>query len=490
MEKATIAQNGDISSTELTLSIIRGNAEKNQYQFNDSFKIGRDESCEIQFDDEIISRIHAEVTFENGQWSIKDLSSTNGTYINGQKIDKVQITSDLQIEFGVKGPLIAFELSMPISSSDKSPSVTRFVERYFENKEENTEVGQNTRIIRQAFERLQKKRISKYYIIIGVILFLFILVGGYSIYQHLKVNQQKELAEEIFYNMKSLELQLANLLQKITQTGDNQSLNKINEYNVSRIDMEKNYNKFVKELGIYEDKDETEKLILKMARLFGECELNIPEDFVSEIKKYIKNWQSTPRFSKAIQRAKEKGYPDLIVEKMLEKHLPPQFFYLALQESDFNHKIVGPQTKYGYAKGIWQFIPQTALQYGLETGPLVELNRYDPRDERFDMEKATDAASNYISYIYNTEAQASGLLVFASYNWGEHNVKKLIKKLPANPRERNFWKLMENNRNKIPNETYKYVFYIFSAAVIGEDPGLFGFNFKNPLGKIVERMTY
>jgi len=490
MQKLTTAQNGISIPTELTVNIVKGNAEKDQYKFDDSFKIGRDDSCEIQFDEEIISRIHAEVILENGQWRLKDLKSTNGTYLNGQKIDRVQITSNMQLEFGLMGPKIEFKLPEAVSVSDSSPSVTRFVERYFNNKDEGTEVGQNTQIVRQAFERLQKKRISKYYIIIGVILFLFVLVGGYSIYQHLKVNQQKELAQEIFYNMKSLELQLAKLQETIIQSGDEKSKNQINEYNLSKTDMEENYNKFVEELGVYEDKDETEKLILKIARLFGECEVNVPEDFISEIKKYIKNWQSTPRYSKAIKRAKENEYPDLIVKRMLEKHLPPQFFYLALQESNFNHKIVGPQTKYGYAKGIWQFIPQTALQYGLETGPLVEINKYDPRDERFDMEKATVAASSYLSDIYNTEAQASGLLVFASYNWGEHNVKKLIAKLPANPRERNFWKLMENYKNKIPKETYNYVFYIFSAAVIGENPGLFGFDFKNPLKKIVENITY
>jgi pSer/pThr/pTyr-binding forkhead associated (FHA) protein len=490
MEKLTTAQNGKTLPTELTLTIVRGKTEKDQYHFIDSFKIGRDETCAIQFDEEIVSRVHAEVKLENGQWWLEDLNSTNGTFLNGQKINRIQITSDLQIELGIDGPQINFKLSLPDNLPDKSPSVTHFVEHYFDDKKEETEVGQHTRMVRDAFERLQKKRSSKYYIIIGVVVLLFIFAGAYSIYQHMKVSEQKELAEEIFYNMKSLELQLAQLQQAIGQSNDSRTLDRIKEYNTSRTNMEANYDNFVEKLGIYEDKDETERLILKMARLFGECELNVPPDFVSEVKKYIRNWQSTPRYAKAIQRAKEGRYVNLIVEKMLAKHLPPQFFYLALQESDFNHRIVGPRTKYGYAKGIWQFIPQTALQYGLETGPLVELNQYDPRDERFDMEKATTAASSYISDIYNTEAQASGLLVIASYNWGEHNVRNLIAKLPANPRERNLWKLMEQFKNRIPSETYKYVFYIFSAAVIGENPALFGFDFKNPLKKIVEEKTY
>ena len=67
----------------------------------------------------------------------------------------------------------------------------------------------------------------------------------------------------------------------------------------------------------------------------------------------------------------------------------------------------------------------------------------------------------------------------ASYNWGQTRVRKLIRQLPENPRERNFWELLK--RFKIPRETYDYVFYIFSAAVIGENPSLFGFSFPNPL---------
>jgi len=110
---------------------------------------------------------------------------------------------------------------------------------------------------------------------------------------------------------------------------------------------------------------------------------------------------------------------------------------------------------------------------------LLEVGRYDPKDERFDFRKATMAAASYLRDIYTTEAQASGLLVMASYNWGEHRVRKLIQKMPENPRQRNFWELIK--KHKIPEETYKYVYYIFSAAVIGENPRLFGFDFDNPL---------
>ena len=121
------------------------------------------------------------------------------------------------------------------------------------------------------------------------------------------------------------------------------------------------------------------------------------------------------------------------------------------------------------------------MKFGLQLGPLYELGRPDPGDERHNFEKSTEAAARYLRYIYLTDAQASGLLVMASYNWGEGKVIPLIQSLPDNPRDRNFWRLLTVYRDKIPQETYDYVFYIVAAAVIGENPQLFGFDFKNPL---------
>ena len=69
----------------------------------------------------------------------------------------------------------------------------------------------------------------------------------------------------------------------------------------------------------------------------------------------------------------------------------------------------------------------------------------------------------------------------ASYNWGETRVRDLIRKMPENPRERNFWQVLAKHPDKVPPETYKYVMNIVSAAAIGEDPELLGFNVKNPL---------
>jgi len=243
--------------------------------------------------------------------------------------------------------------------------------------------------------------------------------------------------------------------------------------------MERSYDSFVKELGLYKKMSEEERIMVQMARLLGECEVNVPDGFVKEVRNYVKKWKSSDRLKEAVTRAKSNHYIPIIIGALTENNLPPHFFYVALQESGFDAQAVGPKTKHGHAKGIWQFIPNTAKQYDLKIGPLYKDPVYDPRDERFHFEKATKAAARYLRDINNTEAQASGLLVIAAYNWGETRIREIIKKMPENPRERNFWCLLA--KQNIPQETYDYVFYIFSAAVICENPRLFGFDFDCPL---------
>jgi soluble lytic murein transglycosylase-like protein len=190
----------------------------------------------------------------------------------------------------------------------------------------------------------------------------------------------------------------------------------------------------------------------------------------------------------------------MIVKTLRAHGLPPELFYLALQESRFDPAAVGPRTRWGIAKGMWQFIPKTARRYGLELGPRVDQRVTDPQDERHDVKKSTQAAADYLQTIYSTRAQASGLLVVASYNWGEHRVvekmerlpgpqhipESAVKDIPADPSERTYWQFLTTYENRMPEETKDYVLKIFAAAVIGQDPRLFGFSFDNPLKEHLE----
>jgi len=473
------------ATPSITVEIEKGKAEKTEFSFTRPFRLGHDKSCELRIDDPAVSRFHAEIWFLRDEWWILDLESANGTFVDGRKVERSRLARKTTVQLGRNGPVLTLtteELSRA-EAAEKDRTVTEYIQHYFTDSD--GDVGEHTMMVRRAFEKVQKKQKRKFGVIIAVVACLFLLAGSYAVFQHREASKQKLLAENIFYAMKSSELEFAGFLKTARVRKDAYTAARLANYKAKRQEMEQSYDQFVETLEIYGKKiSPEERIILHLARTFGECEINMPGGFVEEVKNYIEKWQSTERLGEAIVRAKRKGYIKKIADTMLAHDLPPQFFYLALQESNFNVNAVGPKTRFGIAKGMWQFIPSTAAYYGLRSGPLVNLPRPDPRDERHYFGKSTMAAARYIRDIYDTEAQASGLLVIASYNWGERRVIELIRKMPENPRERNFWRLLTDYGQEIPRETYDYVYRIFSAAVIGENPKLFGFDFDNPLAYI------
>ncbi len=476
----------------ITVTVQEAERKSITYTFKKFFAIGREDSCEVQVMTMGVSRRHAEVYFEKGRWWIKDLNSANGIYVNGEKIKKSPLGKSTRVELGAEDAILIFSVAGFSSDAativEKEPSVTQYIERYFKKTPDKKE-GHHTQMIRGAFLEVQKKQKKKYLIIIGAVVLVAIMITIYSVLQHQQVQRQKALAAQLFYAMKSLELELTRLDNQAEQNGNQAALAEITKSKVKRDELVRSYNQLLDELHFYESSkwSEQDRIILQVARSFGECELFMPEEFLKEVHRYITKWKTTDRLEKALYRAVTNNYHETITRIMLEHHLTPQFFYLALQESSFNERTVGPKTRFGIAKGIWQFIPATAARYGLKNGPLAGIRRYDPKDERFNLNKATYAAARYIRDIYETEAQASGLLVIASYNWGERKVRELLAKMPQNPQERNFWELLKLYRREIPRETYNYVFYIVAAAAIGENPGLFGFSFENPLMPFLEQ---
>jgi serine/threonine protein kinase len=287
-------------------------------------------------------------------------------------------------------------------------------------------------------------------------------------------------AESLFYEMKAQDVIIARIQEELMRTGSTVSPENLKVFQDRRRQLEQFYEEVVSS-SYGRGLSERERLILRVTRLLGESDAAAPRDYVSEVNRYIERWRSTPRFEQAVKRALDNGYTTTIAAAFIAQQLPPQYFYLALQESSFIPTAVGPPTRSGIAKGMWQIIPEIASRYGLRTGPFSQDTRVDPQDERMDWEKSTHAAARYIKDIYATEAQASGLLVMASYNWGDRHVLNRLTTMPQNPRERNFWTLLAQYPGDVPREVYDYVFFIVSAAVIGENPRLFGFEFDNPL---------
>jgi len=502
-----------------------------------NFTIGRDDRCDVQVDSTRVSRIHTRIVFEEGRWWVVDDGSTNGTYLNGERIDRAPLAAEAELQLGETGPVLRLIVPDTPAAADPSPtarsngaatraerteggsasdppstptpngsppaggSVTRYVQRYF--NDDDRPAGAHTQMLRQAYQRVQQRDRRRYVWGLAAVGVLCLVFAGYAVMQHLQNERLAQAAEEVFLGMKEQTTLITQLKRRIEQSGNAPLQEQLAALEAQREKQQARYAGYVEELGLYRKLSAEEREIYQVARIFGESEFSIPAGFVREVRQTINNfWKGPARTDlvASIHRAERLGYTPFIVRTMQEHGLPPELFYLALQESRFNPEAVGPETRWGIAKGMWQFIPSTAQRYGLQTGPRADTRAVDPMDERHDVEKSTRAAARYLQTIYSTTAQASGLLVVASYNWGEHRIISKMERLPGpqgipsealqgipeDPDERNYWRFLREYRDRMPEETKDYVLKIFSAAVIGHNPQVFGFDFENPLQKYME----
>jgi hypothetical protein len=542
----------------LRVRVERAGTEPFERTFTDCFLIGRGVDCQVRLDTDVVSRTHAEVTLENGRWWLTDLGSRNGTWVQGSRIEKTALDGPTRVELSRGGPILRFEVedldfdativpsSRPDSDDELVPrrarpspprasrgdasfkgradSLEAYVRHYVDDSEP---AGDHTMMIRRALATAQTKQRRKHTRVLAAVAAATVLLAGFAAVQYLRLRtgsalqrklalkqrilaqraqRHQDAAAQLFDEMKRLDVKVAQLNTVIEASGQRGLAVQLSALAEGRRRMMARYDGYVRDSGLYRKLKPQERVIYKLARVFGESEFGMPSGFVDGVQQMIREYWLSPmgrgRFVRSVQEAESNGYTPYIVRTMHQNGLPAQLFYLAMQESNFNTRAVGPPTRWGRAKGMWQFIPRTALQYGLDPGPYADKSMVDPRDERHDFRKSTDAAARYLQYIYGTLAQASGLLAVASYNWGEDRVSPRLDSLavgpqaiplealdgiPEDPGSRSYWRFLNEYRDRMPDETKDYVLKIFAAAVIGEDPRAFGFDLDNPLERYFEQ---
>lgn len=150
------------------------------------------------------------------------------------------------------------------------------------------------------------------------------------------------------------------------------------------------------------------------------------------IKSFLKNRRKS--FSRLM--ALSEYYFPIFEDAFAKQNVPLEIKYLAVVESALNPKAV---SKMG-ATGLWQFMYGTGKQYDLKIDSYI--------DERSDPLKATAAASEYMTKMYNVFGDWE--LVLASYNSGPGNVTKAIRRSGGKTK---YWDI----RNYLPKETQGYV---------------------------------
>ncbi|MEQ1740133.1 MAG: transglycosylase SLT domain-containing protein, partial [Methyloglobulus sp.] len=155
----------------------------------------------------------------------------------------------------------------------------------------------------------------------------------------------------------------------------------------------------------------------------------------------------------ALYQASERARPYIyhIVDSLGKHNLPLDLALLPIVESAFQATALSNKE----AAGIWQFIPSTGREYGLQQNASY--------DGRFDITASTHAAIRFLSGL-NAHYKGDWLLALAAYNSGQGTVDAAISRNQAEGLDTDFWSL------DLPAETQDYVPRLLALSAIFENP--------------------
>ncbi|MCA1575830.1 MAG: protein kinase [Acidobacteria bacterium] len=210
----------------------------------------------------------------------------------------------------------------------------------------------------------------------------------------------------------------------------------------------------------------------RISGMMGDRPVKLDDGAVRLIKTYVDRYVSNmdapasndSGSTKAIY-ARARPYVPLIARSFAARKVPVIVgIYLPVIESSYRPCY---ESSFG-ANGLYQFMPSSARQYGLS------------RQEMCDVEKMTPAAAHYIAdHMAELGEDAQSMtLVLLSYNRGAQWVRDSLRRLRGTENyARNFWTLLAHRDALDPsfrNETAGYVPSFIAAAIIGENPEVFG----------------
>ncbi|MFA5180726.1 MAG: lytic transglycosylase domain-containing protein [Syntrophales bacterium] len=165
---------------------------------------------------------------------------------------------------------------------------------------------------------------------------------------------------------------------------------------------------------------------------------------------FVSSVYNQPQVILWIKRAHR--YFPYVEKRLRERKLPDDLKYIAVVESALKTYV----TSSAKAVGPWQFIDGTGKRYGLRSDRWI--------DERYNFERATEAALNYLTDLY--KEFKSWPLAIAAYNCGENRMARDLSSQGVN----NFYDA------DLPLETEAYIFRILAAKSILSNPAAYGYS--------------
>lgn len=108
----------------MTIRLVHrtGSLEGRHDQFDQKIvRLGRKPDNDVVFQDKVVSSYHAEIRFTGGRYTLVDLDSTNGTFLNGRRIHREPLDDRDSVQLGEDGPV--FEVRVEATGKGDTPSI-------------------------------------------------------------------------------------------------------------------------------------------------------------------------------------------------------------------------------------------------------------------------------------------------------------------------------------------------------------------------------
>lgn len=188
----------------------------------------------------------------------------------------------------------------------------------------------------------------------------------------------------------------------------------------------------------------------------------MPSDLVAEVDRYTKFWSDDRREFTIRSIKRGRPYLEMMRKELRAQRLPQIFCYLPFIESGYQDMIISAAG----ARGLWQFMPGTARDYGLRVDAGT--------DERTDPLLATRAACQYLEYLLKMFGPNSFMCAVAAYNKGHNGMMRCLNRGGDLQSSWKFWNLTRTHDGCLPAETEAYVPRFLAAVVVFRNPDVFG----------------
>lgn len=397
------------------------------FEVQDNCTVGREASNEIVLSSSYISKYHCKLTKKENVWLLSDLNSTNGTFLNGEKVTHTTVLRDKDtIMLGCSD----FTYNVKVDNDIEIPEIKTTV-----LNNESIEIPQHNEKPQTFSEHFKLTNNANHdkllYILVpsvaGIFLLFLIIASIIGYFKQPKADEKNTAAANVIVRNEHTALGIGITQNQQVTLPEKEKMHYIEDFIVERL--------------------------MKL----GEKRENITTDMITRTIYYMEYYRQGQTFYDRME--KRKKYVQIIEDELKKVNLPASYSFIPFVESGYEPNAYNKKSG---ARGMWQFVPATAKEYGLT----VTKNR----DDRTDVRKSAKAAARYLSDMCAVFGNDAFLLVTASFNCGDGRLRIALKEANAHngdsKRKRSFFYLYD--KKLIPPETRDYVFKVVAAALLSE----------------------